>query len=125
MPGLNVSQIKDVYGANYPLAVNARSEKFRDYYTKSVLMGGTEVVDTGFPVSSGTALDVVVSAKGAGIEGTVVDEDGKPVDGAKVVTVPSSGQLERPDAYQSSETDENGHFPVAWLDSQWASGSCV
>lgn len=103
-------QIKDVSGANYQLAVNAPSEKFRDYYTKSVLLGGNEVVDTGFPVSSGTVLDVVVSTKGAEIEGTVVDEDGKPVDGAKVVTVPSSGQLGRPDAYQSAETDENGRF---------------
>jgi hypothetical protein len=55
-------------------------------------------------------LDVVVSAKGAGIEGTVVDGVGKPVGDATVVTVPSSGKLGRPDAYQFGRTDENGHF---------------
>jgi len=103
-------EIKDVPGADYQLAVMARSEKFRDYYTKSVLLGGREVVDTGFAMSPGTVLDVVVSAKGAGIEGTVVDKEGKPVPEANVVTVPSSGKLRRPDAYQFGRSDENGHF---------------
>ena len=103
-------EIKDVPGADYQLAVMARSEKFRDYYTKSVLLGGREVVDTGFAMSPGAVLDVVVSAKGAGIEGTVVDKEGKAVAEANVVTVPSSGKLRRPDAYQFGRSDENGHF---------------
>jgi sporulation protein YlmC with PRC-barrel domain len=103
-------EIKDVPGADYQLAVMAHSEKFRDYYTKSVLLGGREVVDTGFAMSLGTVLDVVVSAKGAGIEGTVVDKEGKPVTEANVVTVPSSEKLGRPDAYQFGRSDENGHF---------------
>jgi len=103
-------EIKDAPGGNFQLAVGAQSEKFRDYYTKSVLLGGREVVDAGFAVNPGTSLDVLVSAKGAGIEGTVVDREGKPVDGATVVTVPSSGKLERPDAYQFGRTEEGGHF---------------
>lgn len=103
-------EIKDAPETNCQLAVGAGSEKFRDYYTKSVLLGGREVVDTGFAVGPETVLDVVVSAKGAGIEGTVVDEDGKPVAGAAVVTVPSSGKLGRPDAYQADITNESGHF---------------
>jgi hypothetical protein len=57
-------------------------------------------------------LDVVVSAKGAGIEGTVVDEESKPVPGAAVVTVPSTGKLARPDAYQFAMSDKSGHFAV-------------
>ena len=40
----------------------------------------------------------------------MVDEAGKPVAGATVVTVPSSGKLGRPDAYQVGATDEKGHF---------------
>ena len=103
-------EIKDVPGADYQLAVMARTEKFRDYYTKSVVLGGREVVDTGFGVTPGTVLDVVVSAKGAGIEGTVVDGAGKAVVEATVVTVPTSGKLRRPDTYQSGRSDENGHF---------------
>jgi len=102
--------IKDAPGGNCQLAVGARSEKFRDYYTKSVLLGGREVVDTGFAVSPGTILEVVVSAKGAGIEGTVVDREGKPAAGASVVSIPGGGKLGRPDAYQYARADDSGHF---------------
>lgn len=52
----------------------------------------------------------LVNAKGAGIAGTVVDEEGKPVPNAAVVTVPSTGKLGRPDAYQFAMGDESGHF---------------
>ena len=105
-------EIKNASGGNYQLAVGARSEKFRDYYTKSVLLGGLEVADTGFAVSPGTVLDVVVSAKGAGVEGTVVDREGKPAAGASVVTIPASGKLGRPDAYQYARADDSGLFVV-------------
>jgi hypothetical protein len=103
-------EIKDASAGEYQLAVGASSDKYRDYYTKSVLLHGQEVADTGFTVGPGTVLDVVVSAKGAAIEGTVVDGAGKPVPDATVVTVPSSGKLGRPDAYQSGQTDEKGYF---------------
>src|SRR5215472_14098651 len=93
----------------------ARTRINSHYYTKSVLLSGREVTDTGFPLSSSTVLDVVVSAKGAGIEGSVVDENGKSVAGATVVTVPSSGKLGRPDAYQSGVSDENGHVLLRGL----------
>jgi hypothetical protein len=105
-------EIESASRGNYQLAVGARSEKFRDYYTKSVLVGGREVVDTGFAVGPGTVLDVVVSAKGAGVEGTVVDREGKPAAGASVVTIPASGKLGRPDAYQYARADDGGHFVV-------------
>jgi hypothetical protein len=105
-------EIKNVPAGNFQLAVGANSDKFRDYYTKSILLGGREVADTGFDVSSGTVLDVVISAKGAGIEGIVVDREGKTFVGASVVSVPSSGKNERPDAYQSDRTDEKGHFAL-------------
>jgi hypothetical protein len=119
MPGGNAMptaagsfEIKDVPAGNFQLAVGARSDKFRDYYTKSVLLGGREVADTGFDVSAGAVLDVIISAKGAGIEGTVVDRDGKTSAGATVVSVPSSGKNGRPDAYQVDRTDEKGHFAL-------------
>ena len=49
-------------------------------------------MDTGFAVSPGTVLDVVISAKGAGVEGTVIDREGKPAAGASVVTAPGGGK---------------------------------
>ncbi len=105
-------EIKNAPGGNYQLAVGAHSEKFRDYYTKSVLLAGREVVDTGFAVSPATVLDVVVSAKGAGVEGTVVDGEGMPAGGATVVSIPGSRKLRRPDAYQYTRADDAGHFVV-------------
>jgi hypothetical protein len=102
--------IKDAPGGNCQLAVGARSDKFRDYYTKSVLLGGREVADTGFAVSPGTVLYAVVSAKGAGIDGTVIDREGKPAAGASVVTIPGGRKLGRPDAYQYARADDSGHF---------------
>ncbi len=105
-------EIKDAPSGTVQLAVGAASDKFRDYYTKSVSLGGRDVVDTGFTVSADTLLDVVVSAKGAGIDGTVVDADGKAVPRATVVTAPASGKLARPDAYQFAQSDDTGHFSV-------------
>jgi len=103
-----------VPGGNYQLVVGARTDAFRDYYTKSVMMDGREVVDTGFQVSGGATLDVLVSGKGATIEGTVVDSSSRaePVANAYVMTAPSSGKRERPDAYQVTRTDEGGRFQM-------------
>ena len=42
----------------------------------------------------------------------MVDVEGKPVPNAAVVTVPSTGKLGRPDAYQFAVSDESGHFAV-------------
>lgn len=108
-------EIKDAVGGEFQLAVGASSDKYRDYYTKSVLLRGQEVADTGFTVGPGTVLDVVISAKGGAIEGTVVDGGGKPVAEATVAAVPSSGKLARPDAYQSGRTDEKGQFLLRGL----------
>jgi hypothetical protein len=53
--------LKDKPGGTFQLVVYANSEKWRDFYTKSVLSGGREVADSGFDVNGGMLLDVVVS----------------------------------------------------------------
>lgn len=103
-------EIKDIPGGTYQLAVAAKSEVYRDYYTKSITESGREVVDTGFAVTGGAGLEVVVSAKGCLIEGTVTDTNGKPVVNADVVAVPASGQRMRPDAYQAEKTNTQGQY---------------
>jgi hypothetical protein len=109
-------EIEDVAAGNYQVAVYAPSEKYRDWYLKSLLFAGREVADTGFAASGETSLDVVVSAKGASIEGKVVDGAGKPAAGVLVLTLPSSGKLGRPDSYQTAKTDANGSFLMRGLD---------
>lgn len=108
-------EIEDVAPGNYQVAVYTPSEKYRDWYLKSLLFGGREVADTGFAASGETSLDVVVSAKGASIEGKVVDGAGKPAAGVFVLTLPSSGKLGRPDSYQTTKTDANGSFLLRGL----------
>jgi protocatechuate 3,4-dioxygenase beta subunit len=110
-------ELKNVPNGKYFLAVGARGEatKLRDYFTKAVLLNGQEVGDSGFTTSAGTNLDVVISAKGAMIEGTVVDEKGKPVPSVTVVDVPDPERRLRPDLYQQDTTDERGHFSLRGL----------
>ena len=108
-------EIKNSPGGNYLLLVGASSDSLRDYFTKSVTLAGRDVSDSGFPVLPETFLDVVVSAKGAAIDGTVIDAKGQPVANAIVLDVPGPDQRLRPDLYQQDTTDENGHFSLRGL----------
>jgi hypothetical protein len=77
---------------------------------KSVTVNGSEAVDAGFTVDGLMVLDVVLSARGGSIEGTVVDGNGNGVADATVVSLPASGKWGRPDAYTMVRTDAGGHF---------------
>ena len=103
-------EVGNVQAGNYQVAVGTQAEKYKDWYLKAVLLSGRDVVDTGFAVNGDTDVEVVVSAKGASVEGTVVDSTGQPVGGVFVVSLPSSGKLGRPDSYQRERTSANGHF---------------
>jgi len=56
-------------------------------------------------------LDVIVSANGGQIEGTVVNDKQKPMPSIQVVLIPGR-QLSRIDLYKTAATDENGHFMI-------------
>jgi hypothetical protein len=56
-----------------------------------------------------------VSAKGAMIEGNVVDSKGQPVAYGMVAVVPNLEHRARPDSYQQVPTDEHGHFVARGL----------
>jgi len=105
-------EIAEVPGGTYQVAVSVKSEIYRDHYVKSVMESGREVADTGFAVTGGAGLEVLVSAKGATIEGTVLDADGKPVTNAEVIAVPATGERMRPDAYQVEKTNGQGHYTL-------------
>ncbi|MGB2632956.1 MAG: carboxypeptidase-like regulatory domain-containing protein, partial [Candidatus Acidiferrum sp.] len=111
--------VKDVAGGTYQVFVGGPVAAMQGYYLKSVLVEGREVVDTGFTVNGEMVLDVVMSAKGGSIEGTVVDGDGKAVSGATVVTMPSTGpgtgRAGRMDLYVTGQADASGHFVLSGL----------
>jgi len=108
-------ELKNVPGGTYQLVVGATSDKMRDYFTRSVSLGGRDVLDSGFQILPETFLDLVVSANGASVAGTVVDADGKPVANATVVDVPSAEHRSRPDLYEQDMTDASGHFSLRGL----------
>jgi protocatechuate 3,4-dioxygenase beta subunit len=118
MAGVNKDgsfEMKSVTGGSYRLLVGAKSNNLRDYITKSVYLDGRDVADSGFSISAGTFLDVVISANGATIEGRVADTKGKPVAHATVVDIPSAEHRNRTDLYQQDTTDELGHFSLRGL----------
>jgi hypothetical protein len=80
-----------------------------------VSVDGRDVTDSGFVVRPGTVLDVVISANGATIEGTVIDSKGKPVAYATVVDIPSVERQTRRDLYERADTDQLGHFSLRGL----------
>lgn len=110
-------EMKNIPTGRYHLIVGARGspDKLRDYFTKSVMLNGQDVGDSGFELNSATELEIVISAKGATIEGTVVDDKGNPVSSATVIDVPDSDRRTRPDLYQQDTTDERGHFSLRGL----------
>lgn len=78
-------------------------------------LGGRDVADSGFSVSGDISLDVVISANGATIEGTVVDSMGKPAPDVTVVDIPPAEHRNRQDLYQRDTTDKLGHFRLRGL----------
>jgi 5-hydroxyisourate hydrolase-like protein (transthyretin family) len=108
-------EVKDVAEGKYWLQVEARSDLYRDAFTKSVMADGRETVDTGFEANGGATLEVMLSTKGATLEGTVLDTKGFPVVDAYVVTAPSSGKAARPGAYQRVQTKAKGQFELHGL----------
>lgn len=108
-------EVKNLPSGNYQVVVGARSDSFRDYYTKSVTVGGRDAADTGFAVSGNIYIDVMISAKGASIEGNVVDSHERGVAYGEVAVIPNTEHRARPDSYQRASTDEHGHFIVRGL----------
>jgi uncharacterized GH25 family protein len=57
----------------------------------------------------------VGSAKGSAIEGTAVDDDGKPIPDMQIVCIPDAARRKRHDIYQQVQTDQRGYFSLRGL----------
>jgi hypothetical protein len=103
--------LKNVPAGSYRLIVSLRAQALRDYFVKSVNLGGKDVSNTGFATGSATySLDVVVSAKGATLDGAVLDSKDQAIVDATVVVIPDADRRNRRDLYKEASTDQNGHF---------------
>ena len=79
--------LSDVFDGRYRLAIGGQS---KDSYLKAVRYGATEALENAFAVFRGTnaPLEVIVSSRGARIQGTVSDTENLPVAGVWVVLIP-------------------------------------
>jgi hypothetical protein len=100
--------LRGVAADTYSVALTGAPD---DLYVRSIMVEGSDIMDTGLGVSDAGVvrqLEVVLS-RGAQIEGAVLDEQ-KVLRGAAVVIVPASGHRGRSYRYKSTTTDQFGRF---------------
>lgn len=89
-----------------------------DQYVKSVMAGSVDITETGLDLSaaeSAPPIEIRLSAKGASVDGTVVDKDGKPVIGSMVWMRPQPYDPDKASVSmftKSTTTDQTGHFAI-------------
>ena len=101
----------------YNVVVTSRGG-LEDWFIRKVLFGGKDVLDSGFKPAEGQAgpVEILISNKGSGIEGTVLDKDQKPFPGADVVAFPKDPKLRRrSDMAQTATADQQGRFRIRGL----------
>jgi Carboxypeptidase regulatory-like domain len=106
-------RLDKVSPGKYVVSLTAEGSGWEDFYTKSVQVGGRDVTDSvvNFNANRGVVpISIVVGIDGAYVEGTVTDEEGKPVANATVIGVPEPALRSQFDLYQRAESDQNGLF---------------
>jgi Carboxypeptidase regulatory-like domain len=86
----------------------------KDCYIKDMYYGESSVIKDGFTVTRGEAgaLEIVISSRGARVQGTVMDSDSLPLAGVSVVLVPELSQREIYQKYKTESTDQYGNFDL-------------
>jgi Carboxypeptidase regulatory-like domain len=107
----NLFTLKGLGEGTYRAEVTGMS---KDCYIKDMHYGEASVLKDGFTVTRGEAgsLEIVLSSRGARVEGTVMDSDGLPQAGLSVVLVPELSQRENSQKYKTASTDQYGHFDL-------------
>jgi protocatechuate 3,4-dioxygenase beta subunit len=86
----------------------------KDSYIKDMYYGESSVIKDGFTVTRGEAdaLEIVISSRGARVQGTVMDSDGLPLAGVSIVLVPELSERENYQKYKTESTDQYGNFDL-------------
>jgi carboxypeptidase family protein len=84
-----------------------------DFFVKSVRQGTADVLEQELSLTGATGnLELVISANGGRIEGTVVDDQKQAASGATVVLVPEARLRARGDLFKATTTDQYGAFKL-------------
>jgi hypothetical protein len=105
--------LENLAAGNYRVTVSGFPE---EYYVKSVRVGGSDVLETGLTVDSASQsaqVDIVLSAGGSTVSGTVM-KDQKPAQ-AMVFLVPDPPRRDRQDLYSMKRTQPDGSFSMLGL----------
>jgi hypothetical protein len=100
---------------SYQVVLSARGPGLEDWFTSKILFAGKDVVESGLKIADAEqrTLEVVVSEKGAMIEGTALDAEKKPFPNAEIIAVPSDLKLRKHvDLIQKATADQQGHFKL-------------
>ncbi len=108
-------EFRHVKPGTYLVGAGGAGPELCDYFTKTVVVGGRDVSDSGFTVGAGggvMTMDLTISANGGTIDGTVLDDKGKPAHDVSVVAVPTGARRKRYDLYVTGTTDQYGRFQL-------------
>jgi hypothetical protein len=102
--------MENVSPGDYRLALVAPPA---NVYLKEARFGGTDLLRDNVAVteSGGGSFQIVLSANGGQITGTLVDKDSKPVPATQVVLVPDR-QRDRRELFKATNTDQSGRFTL-------------
>ena len=87
----------------------------RNAFIKSARLGETDVLESGLNLTAGPPageLEIVLSAAGAQVEGTVLDKSERPARGATVVLAPEARLRVHGRLFHETTTDKDGHFAI-------------
>ncbi len=103
--------MKRVQGGAYRIFISSSGEQ-QPFYVKSARFADQDATD-GFTLGETAApLEVVLSAGGGKLDGSVIDEKKKPAVGATVVLVPEGDNRSNSDLFKNASTDQNGHYTI-------------
>jgi hypothetical protein len=103
--------IQNVFPVVYSMELPILTFPYGNYYVKSVRYGGREFPQWAIDLSGEGQLDIVLSAKAATLEGSVVDQQGKPAANA-AIAIASASAGEPP---RTGTADASGQFYFAGL----------
>jgi beta-lactamase regulating signal transducer with metallopeptidase domain/protocatechuate 3,4-dioxygenase beta subunit len=103
--------IGSVAPGDYTITATSRLE---NGYVKSMQIGPVDLLRNGLRIDSRDPgrVEIVISANGASVTGTVVDQKRSPVPSVMVALVPDLSLRGRGDLFKSTVTDTQGHFTL-------------
>jgi hypothetical protein len=107
----NLFTLKEVGEGTYRATVMGMS---KDSYIKDVRYGEATAIKDGFTVTRGepSTLEIIISSRGARVQGTVQNADGLPLPGVSVVLVPELSRRENYQLHKTQSTDQYGNFDL-------------